>query len=161
MMWMKLHSFSLNCGEKPKRYKFLIKCAVIQVTSCGCTALDMPEWRKMTQQTDWQAKQPSQVACFAEDLKCWGAWDTTCRHKAKDITPSITWRREVWTEEVLDDLPWKNEWGPSSVRWTLEPFQRRRWGNFWEMGWSTYGLFRAPRYHLELNWTRLTFRGKR
>ena len=34
MMRMKLHSFSLNCREKTKRYKFLIKCAVIQVTSC-------------------------------------------------------------------------------------------------------------------------------
>ena len=42
-----------------------------------------------------------------------------------------------------------------SIRWTLEPFQRQRWGNFYEMGWSAYGLFRAHRYHLELNWTEL------
>ena len=41
----------------------------------------------------------------------------------------------------------------SSVRRTLEPFERQRWGNFWETGWSAYGLFRAHRYHLELNWT--------
>ena len=26
-------------------------------------------------------------------------------------------------------------------------------GNFWQMGWSTYGLFWAHRYHLELNCT--------
>ena len=26
-------------------------------------------------------------------------------------------------------------------------------GNFWQMGWSTFGLFWALRYHLELNWT--------
>ena len=32
-----------------------------------------PEWRETTEQTDWRAKQPSQVACFSEDLKCWGA----------------------------------------------------------------------------------------
>ena len=36
---------------------------------------------------------PGQVACFSEDLK------------AKDITPSIAWRREVLKEETLDDLP--------------------------------------------------------
>ena len=41
--------------------------------------------------------------------------------------------------------------GPSSVRRTLEPFQRQRWENFRETGWSAYGLFRARRYYLELN----------
>ena len=25
--------------------------------------------------------------------------------KAKDIAPSIAWRREAWKEEALDDLP--------------------------------------------------------
>ena len=60
---------------------------------------------------------------------CWEAWDTTCGHKAKDITPSITWRREAWKMETLDDLPWKDERGrPSSIRRTLEPFQRQCWG---------------------------------
>ena len=121
-------------------------------TSCGCTALDMPEWRKTTEQIEKQAKQHSQVACFSEDLKRWEAWDITCGHKAKDITQSITWRREVCKEEALDN-PWKNKRGPSSVRQTLEPFQRQCWRNFWEMGWRTYGLFWAHRYHLELNWT--------
>ena len=33
--------------------------------------------------------------------KCWGAWDTTWGHKAKDTTPFLTWRREVCYEEVL------------------------------------------------------------
>ena len=54
----------------------------------------LPEWREKTKQIDWWAKQPSQVAWFLEDLKCWGAWDTTCRHKAKDVTPSIAWMTE-------------------------------------------------------------------
>ena len=67
----------------------------------------------------------SQVACFSEDLKFWGAWDTAGGHKAKDITPSIAWR--AWTEEARDNLPWKDERWPSSVRRTLELFQRRRW----------------------------------
>ena len=55
----------------------------------------MPEWREMTVQIDSEARQPSQVACFLEDLKCWEAWDTTCGQKAMDIIPSITWRREA------------------------------------------------------------------
>ena len=106
---------------------------------------------EITEQTLWRAKQPSQVACFLEDLKHWGAWDTTCGHKAKDITPPIARKREAWKEEALDDLPWKDETGPSSIRWILEPFQRQHWGNLWETGWSAYGLFQAHRYHLELN----------
>ena len=42
--------------------------------SCRCTstALDMPEWRETTEQTDWRAKQPSQAAYVSEDMKCWG-----------------------------------------------------------------------------------------
>ena len=108
-------------------------------------------WKVMTEQIDWRAKQPSQVACISEDLKCWGAWDTTSGHKAKDITLSIAWRREAWKEKALDDLPWKAESGPSSIRWTLGPFQRRRWGNFSPTEWSAYGIFRAHRYIS--NWT--------
>ena len=38
--------------------------------SCGCTVLDMPESKEMTEQVDWRAKQPSQVAYFLEELKC-------------------------------------------------------------------------------------------
>ena len=80
--------------------------------SCGCTALDMLEWREMTKRIDWLGKHPSQVACIyiSEDLKCCGALETTCRHKAKDITPLITWRKEVWKEEALNSLPWKDKW---------------------------------------------------
>ena len=48
--------------------------------------------------------------------ECWGTWDTTCGHTAKDISPSIAWRREAWKEEALDDLPSKDERGPSSIR---------------------------------------------
>ena len=32
-------------------------------------------------------------------------------------------------------------------------FQRQLWENFWETGWSAYGLFQVHLYHLELNWT--------
>ena len=71
-------------------------------STCWC------EWEVM-EEIDWQAKQPSHVVCFSEYLKCWEAWDTTCGHKAKDITPLIAWKREAWKEEVLDNLPWKDE----------------------------------------------------
>ena len=66
-----------------------------------------------------------------------------------------TWKREALKEEALDYLPWKDEKGPSSVRRTLELFQRQLLGNFCETRWSAYGLFRAHRHHLELNWTEL------
>ena len=61
---------------------------------------------------------------------------------------SITWRREAWEEEALNDLPCKVEKGPSSTgenktkqnkqtnKQTLVLFQRRRWGQFRETGWS-------------------------
>ena len=78
--------------------------------------------------------------CASKDLKCWGAWDTTCGHKAKDIASSIAWGREALKEEALDDLPWKDEREPSSIRRTLELFQRQRWGNVWEMGFKKYIL---------------------
>ena len=35
----------------------------------------MPESREIAEETDWRAKQQSQVAYASEDLKFWGAWD--------------------------------------------------------------------------------------
>ena len=32
----------------------------------------LPEWREMTEQIDWRAKRPSQVACFSEVLRSLG-----------------------------------------------------------------------------------------
>ena len=43
--------------------------------------------------------------------------------------------------------------GPSSIRQTLELFQRQCWGNFRATVWSACRLFQAPRYHLELSQT--------
>ena len=81
----------------------------------GCAALDMPEWREMTEQIHWRARQPSHVACFSEELKCWGAWDTTCGHKVKEVTLTITWRRNARKEEALDYSLSKDE----SIRWII------------------------------------------
>ena len=105
--------------------------SIFKKGSCGGTALDMPEWREMTTQIVWQAKQPLQVACISQDFMCWGAWDTMCGHKAKDSTPLTAWRREVWKEEALDDLPWKDKRGPSWITnfWIISKAMS---GNFWE-----------------------------
>ena len=40
-------------------------------------------------------------------------------NNAQYITPPIAWMRGERKEEALDDLPWKDERGPSSVRRTL------------------------------------------
>ena len=51
------------------------------------------------------------------------------------------------------NLPWKDERGPSSIRRTLEPFQRQQCRNFREMGEAhNYRLFWSHRYRVELNW---------
>ena len=59
----------------------------------------------MTEQTDWRAKQPSQVACFKEDLKCGEARDTTCGHKAQGHHTIDRLEERGVEREALDDLP--------------------------------------------------------
>ena len=68
-----------------------------------------------------------------------GAWDTTCGHKAKDVTLSIAWMIKTRKEEILDDLFWKDERGLSSVRHTLVPFRMLLWENARETWWDAYG----------------------
>ena len=63
---------------------------------------------------DFQQGQPSHMASASEDLRCWGAWGTNCRHKAKGITPLIIWRRRAQEEKMLDNLPWKEKKAPLS-----------------------------------------------
>ena len=104
--------------------------------SCGCTALDMPKWREMTKQIDWREKQPLQVACFSKDLKsCWGAWDTTCGHIAMQRHHTIGCLEERSVERgsarwsslnyIIERMSLRLR-GPSSIRWTLEPFEHER-----------------------------------
>ena len=43
------------------------------VTDCDIASTKVHEHagvKGMTEQTDWRAKLPSQVACFSEDVKC-------------------------------------------------------------------------------------------
>ena len=52
--------------------------------SCGSVATDTAD-SEMATQTERRAKQPSPLVCHrvSKDLKWWGAWDTTSRHKVK------------------------------------------------------------------------------
>ena len=78
------------------------------------------------------------LICISEDLKCWGAWDTTCGHKAKEITTSVAWKREAWEEEALNNLPRNDEhWNcfkgnvmVTSHRWCTGIFQLNRTEQF-------------------------------
>ena len=110
---------------------------------------------EVTEQIDWWAKQPSQVACFSENLKCWEAWDISCGHKSQGHH-TINCLEERGMERGSARRSLKG-WGPLSIRGTLEPFQRKCWGNFWETGWGIYGLFWAHRYHLEVNSAELSW----
>ena len=60
-------------------------------------------------------------------LKIGQRYQQSHSHKAKDITPSIAWRRQAWKEAALDDLPRKTETTPPSpIKRTVGPFQRQR-----------------------------------
>ena len=65
-------------------------------------------------------------------------------------------RGERRGKKALDDLPWKDERGPSSItntktvsKATLGKLLRNRVGRKW--------AFRGHRYHLQLNWTGTVF----
>ena len=57
------------------------------------------------------------------------------------------------TEEALEDLPWNDEKGPSSIRPTTELFQIQHWENSWETWSSFQGLCRGACWHRILNST--------
>lgn len=105
----------------------------------GSTVLDIMKSREMTKQTDWQAQNPlyTYVAHALEVLKCWGAWDTTCRPKTKERTSYhlFALRRKAQKKTEVVELAWKGKIGPLLVSPALEPFCSR---NTWEMGCHTY-----------------------
>ena len=103
--------------------------ALLQVISGVMSlALFLQVVSQASQHFIFSEKQATCEDCFSEELKRSGAWDITCGHKARDIKPLIARRREAWKEEALDNLAWKDERGPSSIRRTLELFQRQRLG---------------------------------
>ena len=60
------------------------------------------------------------------------------------------WTSEHWRQVSVSVWSLKGR-ERAIIRRTLGVLQRRRWGNFWETGWSAYGLFRAHIYHVVLN----------
>ena len=88
--------------------------------SCGCTVLNMLD----SNRADKLAGKPTTT----NGLRLWSSdlfqelQSLPVDTKPNDITQSITWRREAWKEESLDNVPRKDEKGPSSIRRTLEQF---------------------------------------
>ena len=123
---------------------------------CGCTALDMPEWKGNDRAGRLAGKAATTGGLrhgrseVLRSLRRYG-------HKAKYITFGITWRREAWKEEALDDLSWKDERGPLAIRRISEMFRRQHWEHFWETERSTHGLFPKHKYHFELNPNQQTY----
>ena len=124
--------------------------------SCGCTALDMVESMQMTEQLVWLENQPSQMVYAWEDLKCWRTRDTALGHKAKTSSRYGSPWGERRGKRKCSTISLKGQEMaiPSSIRRTLELFQRQRW-EISERRDEAHNreLFRARRYHLELNWT--------
>ena len=99
--------------------------------SCGCTALDMPEWRETTEQILRLAGK----ATLTNGLPLLGrevlrslrrTLPAGTKPRTSHRRPSGGERREKARGSARRDyLPaWKDERGPSSIRRTLEPFQR-------------------------------------
>ena len=87
----------------------------------------------------------------------WGVWqwDATCEHKAKDQSHHRSpWRERgvakirscqtIFLERTREGHPGVGQTG------TLEPFQRQRWGNFWQTGGAHMGF--SERIDTTLNW---------
>ena len=104
----------------------------------------------MNGQIDWQAQQISHLVCSLAGLRCWEAWGTFWTWTDQSIKALIAWRKEEWRKEAVDIPPSKVENDLCSTRQILALFRRQPWEDCWEMGWSAYGPFRAPRCHLEL-----------
>ena len=119
------------------------------VHSCRCAVLDMSESREMTEQTDWREKQPSQMACVSEPLRCSGTRNTTSGHNTKGITPSIPWKsglergsaRRSSLEIFLERT--RKSHSQSDQRWSCFT-SGRRWGNFLKDGLKRIWAF--PNY---------------
>ena len=92
--------------------------------SCGCTALDKPEWRETTEQIDWRAKPTITRGLRLGGSKVLRSLSHYLRAQSQGHhTIDHLEEREAWEEEALDDLPWKDKRGPSSIRRTFAEFE--------------------------------------
>ena len=83
--------------------------------SCGCAVLNMLDSNR-ADKLDGKATITNGLRLGSSDLfqELESLPDDT---KPNDITQSITWRREAWKEEALDNVPRKDEKGPSDEHW--------------------------------------------
>ena len=79
-----------------RRWNSGTSCSVDNARTLDILRGAEPTWEAQTGVCRSEGKWPSRQSNYYKRLvsrKCWGAWDTTW-HKAKEITPSVGWRRE-------------------------------------------------------------------
>ena len=122
------------------------------------TSLNMPEWWEMTEQIDWRAKQPSQLwlACGncglllrrSEVLR-------SLRHYLRVQSQghhTIDRLEERGVERGSYRQSCSKGWERAIVNQTNNgTVSKATLGKLLRDGWSAYRLFRAHKYHLELN----------
>ena len=93
-------------------------------------------------------KQSAQVASISKSMKCcWGAWDTTCGHKAWKT--SHHWGGERRRKRLRSTFHLKRRTRPLPITPTLERFQRQ----LMRQGGAQYTF--PERFDSILNWTQL------
>ena len=73
-------------------------------------------------------------------------------------TDLISWRREAWKEEALDDLPWKDKRGTIINQTNTGTASKAMWGKLLWNGVKRILAFSNVNYHLELNWTQMNLK---
>ena len=122
--------------------------------SCGCTVLDMPESKEMTQQIDWQG-----IATItgglrlgrSEVLRIWRHY-LLAQSQGHHTIDRLGVERGVEREEALNDLPCEDDEKRATVKNQTNIGTVSK-GNIWETperrsGARAYGPSRAHRYHL-------------
>ena len=156
-IWAPLVSFasSIISGQHPPKTKLTHPAPVFK-GSCASTVLGLLEPREVTEQIDQRQKCNQHVSRTSEDLKCWGAWDSSSGRKSQghdtiDIPEERGTAKGSWWRPAVEKT---TQGHCHAIRPTLELFPKLHWGT-WKTGWSAYGISRALRHHLELNWTEL------
>ena len=136
-----------------KNYSLTIICKLLWMLCPGHAGV---KGNEMTKQRNWWAKRPSHKACILEDIECWGAWDTTCWHKARDITPTIAWRREAQRERKCTTI--FHQWMRKGCRQS-DQHENCFKGNTGEIseiqGGAHVGFPEHVDYNLEVKWIAL------
>ena len=105
----------LVLSQTGKNFKGLVGCLVSSCFSTEENKKSCHTGGKLRTLLSRKAEITAKIIYFLSPL--------LCGLRAKDITTSITCRREARKEEALDER------GPSSIRRTLQPSYRQIWGN--------------------------------